>query len=190
VLIVIGITLTLAVLRLYGSVAAMQHESQQITMGNSLRGVNVGEVEVYDARTNHLMLIADVISGKASLLIVTDPACATCDERLRELVGLPEFPWDHAVVVVRGQQDAASELAKQLPASVRVIAEEPGLALKAFTPPFATVLDGSGTYVASNQLGDRTAYRQAVQTLSNQQARERMGANGKQWLEVGMVSSR
>jgi len=116
-----------------------------------LKGVVIGEELVTDIRTHKEVMIRDLLGDQPILMIVTDPACPECMDAFKRLMRYEDLV-SRSLVVVRGSEASTEVFATTIEGNLRVVMEHRGLGLSSYKPPFATVVDRRGSYVASTSL--------------------------------------
>ena len=142
------VVFVVATMQLVGRRGKASENSLQI---QNLKGINIGEELVTDVSANRTLTIQELLSGRPMLLLVTDPGCQECLMTFRQLASDGLLPTE-TLVAVRGNNEVAELFARTEAIGQTVILEHRGLGLTSYKPPFATVLDRSGTYVASAPL--------------------------------------
>jgi len=139
-----GLVLTL--MRLFGSLDAGVHADHAAAF---LKGVNINDVVVEDARTSSQRAIRELIDGAPKILFLMDPACRKCEAVLTKLMKSEGFLPETLILAVRGKAGAAKRFAEGTREDVRVIAEASDLYIGRASPPFAAIVGGNGTYISA-----------------------------------------
>jgi len=170
ILMVVGVTLILALMRLVGGLEATVHAGHQ----TSLKGVNIGSLFVYDAHQRHDVQMQELLGGEPRLLVLVDPTCAKCQMQIERLISAPTFQPENAIFVVRGSPESAHQFAAEQTIDMRTISEHSELMLAKAQAPFAVIVDESAGYIASVALADEESVAETLRLFEAMQARKRM----------------
>lgn len=170
VLMLVGGLLVLALMRVVGGlderISHLTETSELPAAPVQLKGISISNELVLNSRTDERVVMGDLLVTPGTLLVLTDPRCSLCEERLDELVALPNFSPERVILAARGPAAMATAFAQELPEALRVIAEHSGLHLSEFKPPFAAVLDENGGYFGAFDLTESEELENAHSLLS------------------------
>lgn len=142
-------SLLLALLKVVGEARANVNAEPSPSL--SLKGVNVAQELVFDARASRILPLSELVDG-GQVLLLTDPTCSECDRILDSLASSESFPWNKTLLAVRGTEEMAAKVAMEFMRPKHVIHEANGLGLRAFGPPFAAIIGRDGYYVSAANL--------------------------------------
>lgn len=166
------LSFVLSTLRLVGTLT--KSTTSQTLTRESLRGINVSNERVWDTRTEQDVTLTDLINGQPLLLILADPQCGKCSDKVNQFISQPNFPFGRAVMAARAPREVLIRLAQELPRELRIVGDHSGLALGNFTPPYVFVLSSVGSYVASADLSAVAQMTYPLELLDLEIQREQM----------------